>query len=71
MLQNSLKMNGDKTKTILLSCSFRPWPSNDSVSIAGHDVSFSKKARNIGVIFDENISLDHHIASICKSWFFI
>ena len=31
---------------------------------------FSKKAWNIGVIFDENISLDHHIASICKSCFF-
>ena len=69
MLQNSLKMNGDKTETILLSSSFRPRPSIDFVSIAGH-VSFSKKARNIGVIFDENISLDHHIASICKSCFF-
>ena len=70
MLQNSLKMNGDKTETILLSSSFRPRPSIDSVSIAGHDVFFSKKARNIGVILDENISLDHHIASICKSFFF-
>ena len=70
MLQNSLKMNGEKTETILLSSSFRPRPSIDSVSIADHDLSFSKKARNIGVIFDENISLDHHIASICKSCFF-
>ena len=70
MLQNSLKMNGDKTETILVSSSFRLRPSIDSVSIAGHDVFFSKKARNIGVIFDENISLDHHIASICKSCFF-
>ena len=31
---------------------------------------FFQKATNIGVIFDENISLDHHIASICKSCFF-
>ena len=69
MLQNSLKMNGEKTDyfTIFFLSSR---PSIDSVSIAGHDVSFFKKARNIGVIFDENISLDHHIASICKSCFF-
>ena len=40
VLQNSLKMNGDKTETILLSSSFRPRPSIDSVSIAGHDVFF-------------------------------
>ena len=43
MLQNSLKMNGDKTETILLSSSFRPRPSIDSVSIAGHDVFLLKK----------------------------
>jgi len=69
MLQNSLKMNCNETEAILLSSSLHPRPSIDSVSIAGHGVSFSKKARNIGVIFDENISLDH-IASICKSSFF-
>lgn len=69
MLQNSLNMNCDETEAILLSSSLHPRPSIDSVSIAGHGVSFSKKARNIGEIFDENISLDH-IASICKSSFF-
>ena len=28
------------------------------------------KARNIGVVFDETLSLDKHVSSICKSALF-
>ena len=57
VLQNSLKMNGDKTETILLSSSFRPRPSIDSVSIAGHDVFFFLKKLGILVSYLMRISL--------------
>jgi len=60
-LLNSLKMNGDKTEIILISSAFRPRPSIDSVCIAGHEILLSAKARNIGVFFDESVSLEHHI----------
>ena len=70
MGQNGLKMNGDKTEVLLLSSSYRPRSPIDSLQIAGHNILFSTKARNIGVIVDEDMFLEHHDTAICKSNFF-
>ena len=63
-------MNGDKTEVLLLSSSYRPRPPIDSLQIAGHNILFSTKPSNIGVIVDEDMFLELHDTAICKSIFF-
>ena len=48
----------------------RPRPSLDSILVGDHRVNRSDKARNIGVAFDETLSLDKHVSSVCKSVLF-
>ena len=71
MGQNGLNMNGGKTEVLLLSSSYRPRPPIDSLEIAGHNILFSTKARMIGVIVDEDMSLEYHVTATCKSCFFL
>ena len=61
---NKLKLNRDKTELFVISSKYRPRPSLDSI-LVGDRVKRSNKARNIGVVFDETLSLDKHVSSIC------
>ena len=70
MVHNKLKLNGDKTEAALLSASHLPSPVISPITISGYDISPSKSVRNIGVIFDESVSLDLHITSVCRSCFY-
>ena len=70
MMSNKLKLNTDKTEVLLLSAAHRPRPPFDSLRCCGHDISPKSTVRNIGVIFDEKMSLENHITSMCKSCFF-
>ena len=70
MVNNKLKLNGDKTEVAVLSASHLSTPKTGPVNISGHDISPSKSVRNIGVIFDASVSLDCHIAAMCKACFF-
>ena len=47
------------------------WPIHIISTLVGdHRVKRSDKARNIGVVFDETLSLDKHVSSVCKSALF-
>lgn len=70
MTDNMLKLNSDKTEILVLSSKHIPRPLISSLNISGYDISPSQTARNIGVIFDNELSLDDHITSVCKSCFF-
>lgn len=70
MFNNKLKLNNDKTEIVVLSNAHRPLPSIDHLNISGFDISPSSSSRNIGVIFDEKLSLEAQITSVCKSCFF-
>ena len=59
MMSNKLKLNTDKTEVLLLSAAHRPRPPFDSLRCCGHDISPKSTVRNIGVIFDEKISLEN------------
>ncbi|XP_066016040.1 uncharacterized protein [Pocillopora verrucosa] len=67
---NKLKLNRDKTELLVISSKYRPRPSLDSILVGDHRVERSDKARNIGVVFDETLSLDKHVSSVCKSALF-
>jgi hypothetical protein len=70
MHDNKLKLNGDKTDIAVLSAAHRASPSVNSFKISGFDVAPSSSVRNIGVIFDQSLSLDSHITSVCRACFF-
>ena len=42
----------------------------DSILVGDHRVERSDKARNIGVVFHETLSLDKRVSSVCKSALF-
>ena len=70
MSHNKLKLNRDKMELLVISSGYRPCPSLDSILLGNHHGNLSDKARNIGVAFDETLSLDKHVSSVCKSALF-
>ena len=70
MVCNKLKLNRGKTELLILSARHRPPPSIEYVDVSGERIESSPSARNIGVIFDEHMSLDKHVTSTCKACFF-
>ena len=70
MLSNKLKLNRGKTELLILSARHRPPPSIEYVDVSGERIEPSPSARNIGVIFDEHMSLAKHVTNISKTCFF-
>lgn len=68
MNSNMLKLNPDKTELLMLgsphSLSRLKLP---SLHLEGTDVPTSSSIRNLGVIFDQSLSLNDHITYLCKS----
>ena len=60
---DKLKLNRDKTKLLIISSKYQPRPSLDSILVGNH-VNRSDKAWNIGVAFDETLSMDKHVSSL-------
>ena len=70
MVSNKLKLNRGKTELLVLSARHRPPPSIEYIDVSGEQIKPTSSARNIGVIFDEHMSLDKHVTNICKASFF-
>ena len=66
MNMNKLKLNDDKTEVFVLGRKKQiEKVSITSLRIGSSDVNITKSARNIGVIYDSNLSMDS--ISICRS----
>ena len=68
---NMLKQNDDKTEILII----RPKSANqhllpESVRIANTNVTPNTHARNLGVTFDCNMSLERHITSISRTAYY-
>ena len=70
MLINKLKMNNGKTDVAVFSSHYRPKPSLLSVSACDKTVECSPTVKNIGVLFDDSLSLVPHVTATCKSAFY-
>ncbi len=69
MLLNKLKLNEDKTELLVIHSRYRP--SLVFSLNCGHDIIIpSDLVRNIGVIFDKNMTMIPQINSICKGAFY-
>ena len=71
MLINKLKLNADKTELLLIASSYwKPrieWP---PLHVGGTQVIPAPSARNLGVKFDNTMSMEDQVSSICSSVFF-
>ena len=67
VIKNKLKINDSKTESIIFrspQCKARI--SGMSVSVGDSSILPSPKVRDLGVIFDECLTLDAHISNICR-----
>lgn len=70
MTTNKLKLNTDKTELLILHSKFRLTPRLPSIKIGTDTIEPTNKARNIGVIFDNTVTMSFHINNIVKVAFY-
>lgn len=68
---NRLAVNPSKTEYLLIGTPLqRSKITNNSVNFQNLALSPSRSAKNLGVIFDENLDFKSHISSVCRASFF-
>jgi hypothetical protein len=68
MKNNMLKLNDDKTELLVFSTKQKlAQLSKISMMIGGCRIEPSKTAKNLGVFFDETMSLEKHVVSTCQT----
>ncbi len=70
-MTNNFLLNSEKTEVLIIG------PKNHtnnnlehSLTLDGCSLDSSSSVRNLGVLFDSNLSFDSHVSSICKTAFF-
>ncbi len=71
MMNHFLLLNSEKTEVLIIG------PKNHTsnnlehcLTLDGCSLDSSSSVRNLGVLFDSNLSFDSHVSSICKTEFF-
>ena len=69
MAANKLKLNPDKTEFILIGSKYsrKQIHSLFPTDILGNKVSSASNVKNLGVVFDPNLTLTDHISQVIKS----
>ena len=70
MEENKLKLNSDKTKAIRFSASSSvniTLQLPHTITLNNAEIEFSGIVRNLGFIFDSNLSMKQHIIKTCKA----
>ena len=68
MSRNFLRLNAEKTQVLVLGSRHDHAKfTSQQFSINNHDLSASKSARNLGVVYDKLFNMESHISSVCKS----
>ena len=72
MTANKLKLNTDKTEILIFHSKFGLPPRLPPITVTvGTDLSKpTNKARNIGVVFDNTLTMSYHIKDIVKGAFY-
>ena len=74
MVMNWLKLNDEKTFSLLLRTltmlTVGPYSNISDIIIGDNNITSSTSARNIGAIFDEHLTMEVHVNSVCRSSFF-
>ena len=72
MITNKLKINGSKTKFLVLTSSFSKQQFNDlQINVGNAEINPSSSARNLGVIFDSHLNWIHILVLYVDQHIFI
>ena len=69
LVRNKLKLNRGKTELLILNVSHRPHPPIEAIQVSSEQIMPVSSARNIRVVFDQEMTLAEHITTICKTCF--
>ena len=66
---NKLKLNDDKTESILIKSDriMLPDSAPTSIQVGNSDVPFVSHARNLGITISSDTTVDKHVTNICRS----
>ena len=68
MRNNFLKLNDDKSEVILIGSNYNiKLQDSVVVKVGSHEIKSSPHVRNLGAIFNSNLSMDNFISSKCQS----
>ena len=68
---NKLKLNDTKTELITLSSKYQQSKIHvNEIQVANTQINASTSVRNLGVMFDNTLSMDTHVKKICQSVYF-
>ena len=70
MRANKLKLNYDKTADSFIKKSKKVYINSNSVKIGISDIQATFKVRNLGIIFDDSMSMQAHVKKICQTAYF-
>ncbi len=71
MTSNFLLLNSEKTEVLIIGPKTFACNNLDHwLILDGCSVNSSSSVRNLGVLFDRNLSFEKHVSSICKTAFF-
>ena len=67
---NKLKLNDSKTEFIVLGkASVLQQVEKPSLKVNGFEIKPAKQVNNLGVVFDDELSLSSHVSSLCQKMF--
>ena len=69
MIRNKLKINDDKTEFLIIASphSHKQLSDEHCLTVGNSSIAPSSSAKNLGVIFDDNMNMEKQISNICKS----
>ncbi len=71
MIKNKLKLNDAKTEFLLIGTNGRlSQAKNNNIQVGDAQVYAANEARNLGVIFDQEMTLESHVKNVCKNAYY-
>lgn len=67
MIINKLKINDDKTEFLLITSPHAKISRDIQISIGQYNISPSSSCKSLGVMFDQHLTMETQIKSICRS----
>ena len=71
MSLNKLKLNDEKTEFLVMTSRYQQHKIHaHDIKVDSATIHASKSARNLGIIFDNNLCMDEHVKRICQTVYF-
>jgi Reverse transcriptase (RNA-dependent DNA polymerase) len=69
-VQNCLAINPEKSQALLINPSLLPSPIVSPILLGTNRIAFVEKTKNLGIIFNQELTWTDHVSKLCRSVFF-